>query len=81
MAQIVDLPQLLEVLVMPPVVETPNITWSDKAFDIMSISLNFHNTIIKIKKKTELTPLAALAKENMLESTGAQRLPCPVIHL
>ena len=30
-AQVVDLSQLLQVLVMPPVVETSNITWTEKS--------------------------------------------------
>ena len=64
-AQVVDLSQLLQVLIMPPVVETSNIPWTKRAnykmqeglrhrLSIEKFSLNEYLLVIWIKKRLML---------------------------
>ena len=65
-AQVVDVPTVLQIVVVPPVVEAANISWQGKINNIMNespplINSSFHKRLF--------TSLAALSNKNMFKST------------
>ena len=67
MAKVVDVPTVLQIVVVPPVVEAANISWQGKINNIMNespplIDSSFHKRLF--------TSLAALSNKNMFKSTG-----------
>ena len=68
MAQVVDVPTVLQIVVVPPVVEAANISWQGNIIiNIMNespplIDSSFHKRLF--------TSLAALSNKNMFKSTG-----------